>query len=108
MSCDFETFVERICLLRTESLELALLLLPIFRDIHNLMLEDEKIRSILARYAHHVLVVVFDPASDHFAVSQLQAHDFLLFSKRFEIGRLFKRFVGRRRALLAKVGISLL
>src|SRR5271166_1562959 len=85
-----------------------LLFLPVLRDVYNLVLEDKQIRSIFARHAHHVLVVVLDPAADHFSVGQLQAHDFLLFPQRLQISRLFKRLVWRWSALLAKVGISCL
>ena len=86
--------------------ECRLLLLAVFRDINNLVLEDEQIRSILARHAHHILVVVLDPAPDHFAVGQLQAHDLLLFPECLQIGRLFKSFIRRRSALLVERGIS--
>src|ERR1700690_174850 len=83
-----------------------LLLLPVFRDVNNLMLENKQIGTILARHAHHILVVVLDPAAYHVTLSQLQAHNFLLFSQSLQIGFFFKGLVGRRGALLAKVRIS--
>ena len=83
-----------------------LLFLAVFRDINNFMFEDEQIRPIFPRHSHHVLVVVLNPAADHFAIGQLQAHDLLLFPQRLQIGRFFKSFVGRWRALLVKCGIS--
>src|SRR5260370_12325709 len=86
--------------------ECRLLLLAVFRDINNLVLEDEQIRSILARHAHHILVVVLDPAPDHFAVGKLQAHDLLLFPERLPIGRLFTRFIRKWSALLVLLGNS--
>ena len=83
-----------------------LLFLSIFRDIDNLVLEDEKIRTVVARNAHHILVVVLNPAADDFPVGQLQTHDLLFFSQRFQIGRFFERLIRRRSSLLVRVGIS--
>jgi hypothetical protein len=85
----------------------SVLLLPaIFRDVNNLMLEDKKIWTILTCHSYHVLVVILNPTADDFAIGQLQAHYFLLFSQRLQIGRFFKRLVRRRSALLIKRGIS--
>src|SRR5271170_5629341 len=108
MSCDFEFHFPDSPLGTNWQLVTGnwLLLLAVFGDINNLMLEDEKIRSIFARHRHHVLVVILNPAAHHFTVSKLQAHDLLLLPQRLQISRLFISLVRRRSALLVKRGIS--
>ena len=42
----------------------------LFRDVHDLVLEDEQIGRALTRQSHHVLIVVLDPSLDDLAVHQ--------------------------------------
>src|ERR1700733_13657963 len=80
--------------------EKRLFLLPVLGNINNLVLEDEKIRPIVARNPHHVFVVILDPSAHNFAVGEFKADDLLLFAQRLQIISFFKSFVGRRRSLL--------
>ena len=77
-------------------------------DVHDLVLEDEEIRRAFARQAHHISVVVLDPAAHNLTIHELNRHRLLLFSQRFEKGRLFESVFWRRRpATLDNIGISL-
>jgi len=58
--------------------------------------KDEKVRSVLARQPHHILVVVLNPTLDDLAVHQFKRYQFLLLTKRFEEGG-FLEGVFRRR-----------
>ncbi len=69
----------------------------IFRDVHDLVLEDEQIRRTLARQPHHVLVVVLDQSADDLAVHQFDRNRFLFFPQGLEEGRFLKRLLRRRR-----------
>src|SRR6266568_938603 len=69
---------------------------PVLRDIHDLMFEYEQVGPVFPRQPHHVLVVVFDPSSDHFPVRQLDTHQLLLLAQGFQIGGLFQGFFRRR------------
>src|SRR6266571_8603907 len=81
---------------------------PIFRDVHNLVLEDEQIGCALAGQANHVLVVILDPPVDNLAIHQLDRDWFLLFSKQLEESRFLESILGRRRpAALGGIGIPL-
>src|SRR5258705_8933057 len=84
----------------------ASLLLSVFRDVHDLVLEDKQVGAILAGKTDHVLVVVLNPSAHHFAVGQFQAHGFLLFPERLEVGGFLESFVRGRSALLTKTWIS--
>src|SRR5438128_6836728 len=54
---------------------------PVLRDIHDLVFEYEQVGPVLPSQPHHVLVVVFDPSSDHFPVRQLDTHQLLLLAQ---------------------------
>src|SRR6266849_4097158 len=64
----------------------------VLRDIHDLVFEYEQVGPVFPRQPHHVLVVVFDPSSDHFPVRQLDTHQLLLLAQGFQIGGLFQGF----------------
>src|SRR5258705_4248737 len=84
----------------------ASLLLSVFRDVHDLVLEDKQVGAILAGETDHVLVVVFDPSAHHFAVGQFKAYGFLLFPESLEISGCLATFVRGRTALLTKTWLS--
>lgn len=80
---------EKILWLRSETrgvrFEVRLLLFSaVFGDVHDLVLEDEKIGRAFAGEADHVLIVVLDPSADDLAVHQLDRDSLLLFAERFE------------------------
>ena len=86
----------------------SLLLSVLFHDVHNLVLEDKKIGSILSRQANHILVVVFDPTAHRLAIHQLHADLLLLLAQRFEETGFFEGFFRRRGpSALGGVGASL-
>jgi hypothetical protein len=89
--------IEVNCKLKTEN---GLLFLPVLGDVNNLVLENEKIRPIIARDAHHILVVILDPATHNFAVREFEADDLLLLAERLQVIGFLESFVGRRRSLL--------
>lgn len=78
----------------------------IFRDVGDLMLEDEKVGRVLAGEAHHAPVVVFNPAAHHLAVHQLDAHRPLLLAQHLQISRFLVRVIRRRSSSLMVVNIS--
>jgi hypothetical protein len=46
-----------------------LFLLPaVFGNVHNLVLENKKVRGAFAGQAHHVLVVILDPATHRLTI----------------------------------------
>src|SRR6202162_1514794 len=73
----------------------------VFRDVHDLVFEDKQVGLIFAGQPDHILVVVFDPAPDDFAVRQLDAYGLLFFSERLQVGRLPRGLCGRGRPSLA-------
>src|SRR6266436_7972045 len=83
-----------------------LLLLPVFGDVHNFVLEDEEVGAVLTGEPDYILVVILDPPANHFAIGQFQAYRFLLFTERLQVRGLLEGLVRRRSAFLAKVGIS--
>jgi len=46
----------------------------LFRQIRNLVLEDEEIRLAVSGEPQHVAIVIFDPAAHSFARDQLQSN----------------------------------
>jgi hypothetical protein len=85
-----------------------LALSAIFRDVHDLVLKDEQIGRALARQAHHIFVVIFNPSVEDLPVQQLDRDRFLLFPQRFKKRNLFERIFRRRRpASLGGIGIPL-
>lgn len=64
--------------------ERLLFLCTVFRDVHNLVLKNEKIGSAVASQTHHVLVIILDPASDHLPIHQLDANLLLLLANRLQ------------------------
>lgn len=86
-----------------------LLSLPaVFRDVHNLVLEDEKVGSALTGQAHHMLIVVLDPAAHRLTIHQLDADRFLLLAQSFKKAGFFEGLFWRRGpAALGGVGVSL-
>ncbi len=46
------------------------LLFSVFRDVHDFVLEDEEVGTVLAGETDHVLVLVLDPSAHDFAVGQ--------------------------------------
>ena len=86
-------------------LRLLHLFLPrVIGDIHNLVLKNEEVRAILARYANHILVVVLDPTPDNFAIRQFQTDNLLLFAQRLQISRFLEGFIRRWRSFF-EIGI---
>jgi hypothetical protein len=59
-----------------------LFFLCVFGDVDDFMLEDEKVRTIVAGDADHILVVVLDPAADDFSVGEFEIDDLLLLAER--------------------------
>jgi len=85
-----------------------LLLSAVFGDVHDLVLKNKKIGSAFTRQAHHVLVVILDPAVHRLTIHQLDADWFLLLTQRLQkSGFLESLFGGRRPAFLGGIGISL-
>src|SRR5580704_15894512 len=79
-----------------------LLLLAILRDIHDVVLEDEKIGFTVAGDTNHIPVVVLDPPVDDLAIGELDVDRALLLSKIFEVGGFLVCFLrGRRLAATA-------
>src|SRR4051794_34234752 len=77
-------------------------LAAVFRDVHDLVLEDKKIRLVFAGQPDHIFVVVFDPAANNFAIRQLDGYRFLFFSERLQVGSFFRSLFGRRRPSFAR------
>jgi hypothetical protein len=75
-----------------------LLFSGILGDVHDLVLEDEKVRCTFACQADHILVVILDPSSDNLAIHQLDRNGLLLLAQRLQKIGLFERIFGRRRA----------
>src|SRR5215467_9866284 len=75
-----------------------------FLDVHDFVLENEQIGFALTGQAHHVLVVVLNPATHNFAVSQLDADRLLLLTKRLKVIRLSEGLFGRHWAR-ATIGV---
>ena len=88
----------------------GLLLLPAFLgDVHDLVLENEKIGRALAGQSDHVLVKILDPSLDGLAVHEFDRYRLLLLSNGLEeqcllIGVLRR---GRPAALLVVVALLL-
>src|SRR6266436_803382 len=81
---------------------IALLALPVFRDVHDLVFENKQIGLVFAGQPDHVLVVVFDPAPDYFTVRQLDAYRLLFFTERLQVYRFLRGLLGRRGSALAR------
>jgi len=80
----------------------------IFRDIHDLVLEDEEIGGALAGEPHHVLVVILDPSVDGLAVQELNGDRLLLLPQRLEERSFLESILRRRRpTVLDGLGIPL-
>ena len=77
----------------------------VFRDVHDVVLEDEQIRRTFPRQAHHVLVVILDPAPHHFPIRQFDADRLLFLAKGFQISGFFEGLI-RRRSLPAAPGCA--
>lgn len=58
-----------------------LFFLVVFGDVDDLVLEDEKIGSIVACNPNHILVVVLNPAAHHFPIGEFEADDLLFFAE---------------------------
>ncbi len=83
-------------------------LADVFRDVHDLVLEDEQVGSALAGQPNHIPVVILDPAADRLAIQQFHGNRLLLFSQRFkESSFLIGVFRRRRAAPLGGIGIPL-
>src|SRR5580704_3449404 len=78
----------------------------IFRDIHDVVLEYEKIRSAFPGQAHHIPVVVLDPAAHNFPIRQFDADGFLFLAQLFQVSGFFEGFI-RWRSLSTSPGRSL-
>jgi len=74
----------------------------VFRDVHDFVFKDKQIGLVFASQTDHVFVVIFDPASDHFSIRQLDAHRLLFFSERLQVGRLLRCLLGRGRPSLSR------
>src|SRR5437868_12866909 len=77
----------------------------VFRDVHDVVLEDEQIRRTFPRQAHHVLVVILDPAPHNFSIRQFDADRLLFLAKGFQISGFFEGLI-RRRSLPAAPGCA--
>ena len=75
-------------------------------DVGNFVLEDKQVRRALAGEPDHALIVILNPAANHFAIHELDANRTLLFAQRSEIGCLLLRVVGRRGSALASALIA--
>src|SRR5690348_13124622 len=67
----------------------------VLHDVHYFVFEDEEIRLPFPRKSDHVLVVVFDPAMDHFPIRELDGDWFLLFAQGLQIYGLLRSLLGR-------------
>src|SRR5580704_16636237 len=67
-------------------------------DIHDFVFENEKIRPVFTRQPDHVLIVIFNPAVDDFAVGQFDPDRLLFLPQRLQIRGLLRCFL-RRSAL---------
>src|ERR1700730_16413045 len=88
----FASFAEFLWTQRRSAVLLALS--AVFRDVHDLVFEDKQIGLVFAGHSDHILVVVFDPAADDFAVRQLDAYGLLFFSERLQVCRLLRGLLG--------------
>src|SRR5580693_6387484 len=64
-------------------------------DVHNFVFKNEKIRPVLARQPDHILIVIFDPAVNDFAVGQFDPDRFLFLPQRLQIRGLLRGLLGR-------------
>ena len=88
--------------------ERLLPLSALFRDVHDLVLEDEQIGRALTRQSHHVLIVVLDPSLDDLAVHQFDRDWILPFAKSLQKTCFFECIFRRRRpAAFGGIGIPL-
>jgi len=76
-------------------------------DVHDLVFEDKQIRSSLTGEAHHILVVVLDPAVDQLAVHKLERNRLLPLSKSLQKIGFFEGIFRGRRAPTLGVGIPM-
>jgi hypothetical protein len=81
---------------RKENPQGLLAFIAVFGDVHDFVLKDKQVGLIFTGQPNHVLVVVLDPAPDHFAIRQLDTHWLLFFSEKFQVGRFFRGLLGRR------------
>jgi len=82
----------------------ALTGLALFRQVCDLVFEDEEVRLPVAGEPEHVAVVVFDPATKGLAGNQLQSNWALLLRELFEIGGFFVGGFRWRSFLLRRIG----
>ena len=71
--------------------------LRLFRQVFDVVLEDEKVGLTSAGQADEGLVVILDRADHFLAIGQLHADRFGILNQLFEIFRLFKRLFRRAR-----------
>src|ERR1700741_4449198 len=65
----------------------------LFGDVHDVVLEDEQIRRTLPRQAHHIPIVVLDPATHYFPVCKFDAYGLLFFAQLFQVSGFLKCLV---------------
>src|SRR5215470_5155143 len=66
----------------------------LFRDVRDLVFEDEKVGSAGAREPHHILIVILDPAAHRLAGGQAQADRVLPLTQRLQVFGFVVRFFG--------------
>src|ERR1700685_1480084 len=69
---------------------------PILGNVHNLVLEDKKVGSALARQPDHPAVVILNPPADHLPIHQLDINRLLFLAQGLQKTSFFEGVFRRR------------